>query len=64
MGSFDTIRSLGPDATSTLRGQSASDSVPTADATPPTRPAAKHQRSAQTAVSAAQHAGVFTRSCD
>lgn len=58
MGSFDTVCSLGPDATSTLRGQSAGDGVQTADAAPPTRPAAKHQRSAQTALTAAQHAGV------
>lgn len=58
MCSFDSIRSLGPDATSTLGGQPACDGVPSPDATPPAGPAAEHQRTAQTAVAAAQHAGV------
>ncbi len=60
LGSFDTVCSLGTDASSTLGGQPACDSVPSADAAPPTRPAAEHQRTAQTTVAATQHAGVCT----
>lgn len=59
LGSFDTICSLGPDATTTLGSQPTCDGVPSADAAPPTRAAAEHQRAAQTAVAAAQHAGAF-----
>lgn len=55
--SFDSVRSLGADAAAALGGQPAGVSVPPADAAPPSGPAAEHQRAAQTAVAATQHAG-------
>lgn len=57
-GSFDTICSSGPDATSTLGAQPAGGGVTVADAAPPAGPAAEHQRPAQAAVATAQHSGV------
>lgn len=65
LGSFDAVCSLGPDASSTLGGPPAGDRVPSADAAPSTRPAAEHQRAAQTTVAATQHAGVCVcHSCE
>lgn len=55
--SFDPICSFGPDAAAILGRQPAGVRVPCADAAPPAGPAAEHQRAAQTAVAAAQHAG-------
>lgn len=60
-GSFDTICSVGPHATSTLGGQPACDGVSPADAASPTGPPAEHQRTAQTTVAATQHAGECVR---
>lgn len=55
--SSDSVGPSGPDAAAALGGQPARVGVSSADAAPPTGAAAEHQRVAQTAVAATQHAG-------